>query len=261
LTEQKTAVSREVRRQELAETSFGTQGGQMMTPRNGRELMDMANIMANSGFMIRDFYRGNTGACAALIMICSSYGFNPFQVSWKTYKASKSDDAPISFEAQLVNAMVNMSAPIKGRLQYEFKGEGTARRCTVWGETRDGTILSYETPEIGKIKVKNSPLWTSDPDQQLGYFAARSWCRRHFPEMLLGVYSRDELPEEPRDVTPKPKFMDRLQGRHDLEAEEPEETPADAVSIPVDFTEEDAERMAAEVRRATDLQAEQEEPL
>lgn len=130
-------------------------------------------------------------------------------MSWKTYKAAKGQDAPISFEAQLVNAMVNTAAPIKGRLKYSYSGEGATRRCKVVGKEREtGEELEYETPEIGKIKVKNSPLWQNDPDQQLGYFAARSWARRHFPEMLLGVYARDEIdeargPDRARDVTPQ----------------------------------------------------------
>jgi ribosome modulation factor len=204
----KDLILREKRRAELEETSFatGAQGGALMQPRNGKELMDMANLMAGSGQMIRDFYRGNPGDCAGLIMICQPYGFNPFTTSWKTYKASKNADAPISFEAQLVNAMVNMSAPIKGRLRYAYEGEGENRRCTVTGTDREtNEDITYTTPPLGKIPVKNSPLWKGDPDQQLGYYAARSWARRHFPELLLGVYTREEIEEAPpRDITPRP---------------------------------------------------------
>ena len=38
-------VTREKRRQELGQTEFatGSQGGALMQPRNGKELMDMAN--------------------------------------------------------------------------------------------------------------------------------------------------------------------------------------------------------------------------
>lgn len=200
-------VTREKRRAELGETQFatGTQGGALMQPRNGKELMDMANLMSASGQMVRDFYRGNPGDCAALIMICQPYGFNPFMASWKTYKASKSADAPVSFEGQLVNAMVNQSAPVRGRLKYSYDGEGPTRRCTVTGVDREtGDDITYTSPMLKDIKVKNSPLWQADPDQQLGYFSARSWARRHFPELLLGVYTREEIEEAPpRDVTPR----------------------------------------------------------
>ena len=201
-------ILREKRRQELGETTFntGAQGGALMQPRNGKELMDMANMMAGCGTMVRDFYRGSPGDCAALIMICQPYGFNPYQVSWKTYKASKSADAPVSFEGQLVNAMLNMSAPVKGRLKYRYENEGTDNlTCTVIGIDKEtGEEITYTSPPIKQIPVKNSPLWKGDPQQQLGYYSARAWARRHFPELLLGVYTREEIEEAPkmRDVSP-----------------------------------------------------------
>tara|TARA_R110000782_G_scaffold124934_2_gene216529 strand:+ start:3094 stop:4083 length:990 start_codon:yes stop_codon:yes gene_type:complete len=199
---------REKRRQELGETTFntGAQGGALMQPRNGKELMDMANMMAGCGTMVRDFYRNSPGDCAALIMICQPYGFNPYQVSWKTYKASKNADAPVSFEGQLVNAMLNMSAPVKGRLKYRYENEGTDNlTCTVIGIDKEtGEEITYTSPPIKQIPVKNSPLWKGDPQQQLGYYSARAWARRHFPELLLGVYTREEIEEAPsvRDITP-----------------------------------------------------------
>lgn len=204
-------LAREMRRNEMAQMKFGDQGGGLMVPTDGRDLQDKANLMAQSGFMVRDIYRGNPGACAALIMICAPYKLNPFQASWKTYKASKSDDAPISFEAQLVTAMVNVGAPIKDKLKPTYEGEGVKRKCTVRAtDAESGEVLEYESPEIGQISPKNSPLWKSDPDQQLFYFASRAWCRRHYPQILLGVYARDEIEEDrtPRgpdqavDVTP-----------------------------------------------------------
>lgn len=198
------ALALKERRQELSELSLSRQGGEMMVPKNGAELMDMASMVSRSDFMVRDFYRNNPGACAALIMLCAPYRMNPFQVSWKTYKASKNQDAPIAFEAQLVNAMVNVSAPVKGRLRYSYEGEGDKRTCTVIGIDREtGEEITYTSPPVGRIPTKNSPLWKADPDQQLGYYSARAWCRRHFPELLLGVYTQDELKTEGmRNVTP-----------------------------------------------------------
>lgn len=202
-------ITREKRRLELGDTKFSMngQGGALMQPANARELMDMANLVAASGTMVRDFYRNSPGDCAALIMICQPYGFNPFQVSWKTYKASKNADAPVSFEAQLVQSMVNMSAPIKGRLKYRYENEGTDNlTCTVYGVDKDtGEEITYTSPPLKQIPVKNSPLWKGDPQQQLGYYSARAWARRHFPELLLGVYTREEIEEAPsiKNVTPE----------------------------------------------------------
>jgi hypothetical protein len=245
------AEARAIRRAELEQAEFtGGDNGSLMQPANGRELLDMANLLATSGTMIKDFYRNSPGDCAALIMICQPYGFNPYLVSWKTYKASKGQDAPVSFEAQLIMAMVNMSSPTLGKLRYEFSGEGQSRSCTVIGVERETkSELKYVSPPLSAIPVKNSPLWKSDPDQQLVYFSSRAWCRRHFPELLLGIYAKDELEAAPiRDITPsKGGFADRA---------EQAKLPAND-EIPLDIPEEiDAEKV--EVMTAAELLARQE---
>lgn len=48
------------------------------------------------------------------------------------------------------------------------------------------------------LQPKNSPLWKADPDQQHFYYSGRAMCRRHFPDVLLGVYARDEMEDSPR---------------------------------------------------------------
>lgn len=200
------ALRRE-RREELGQAEFERtmKGGAVMLPRNGRELMDFANMMAASGPMVRDFYRNNAGACAALIMMLQPYGFNPFLVCWKTYRASKNDDAPIAFEAQLVNAMVRTAAPIKGNLEYHFSGEGESRAVKVVGTDREtGKPLEYQSPPKSKISVQNSPLWKSDTDQQLCYYGVRAWARRWFPEILMGIYTPEEIDSSAaKDITPQ----------------------------------------------------------
>lgn len=198
-------ASREVRRREMSQITF-RQGTQMFQPTSGQELLDMSNLMATAGPMVKDIYRGNPGACMGLIAVCAPYGLNPLQVSWKTYQTQK--DGPIAYEAQVIVAMVNASGVLKGALDYEFRGEGATRQCIVRGTLRNGETREIITPTVGQITTKNSPLWKSDPDQQLAYYGGRAWARRHKPEMLLGIYDVDELepvpagPENARDVTP-----------------------------------------------------------
>jgi hypothetical protein len=36
-------------------------------------------------------------------------------------------------------------------------------------------------------------LWVSDPRQQLAYLATKRWARLHAPDVMLGVYTVDEL--------------------------------------------------------------------
>jgi hypothetical protein len=169
---------------------------------------------------------------------------NPFAVASKSYQVN----GAIAYEAQLIAAVVNSRSGIKGRLRYKFEGEGNGLICTVTG-TLDGDECEYTTPPIGSITTKNSPLWKSDPQQQLGYFAARSWARRHCPEVILGVYDRDEAeqfrgPDNAKDVTPS--VMDRLKAQN--AAQEPQgEREGFSRAFIADQTEERSDALTGEI--------------
>lgn len=230
------ATDRATRRNELAEVKFGHQGGQLFVPTDGRMLMDMANMMSQAGLMVKDIYRGNAGACMGLIAVCAPYGMNPLQVSWKTYQTKP--DAPIAYEAQVIVAMINSSGVLKGSLDYEFDGEGQKRRCRAFGTLRTGEEKEVWSPPLDQIQPKNSPLWKTDPDQQLCYYTGRAWARRHRPEMLLGIHSVDEElpaigPENAKDVTPS--------RRGGVRYRDIDETPAPAAAERETAEPEDAE--------------------
>lgn len=180
-------------------------------PQSMGEAMQLATIMARSTF-VPGHCRGSEGNCLAIIMQASRWGMDPFAVANKAY-FTKEGAAP-AFEAQLVNAVVNSSGALSGRLRIEFEGEGERLRCTVRGFLRaDPNDEKVRTQSIARITVRNSPLWKSDPEQQLGYYTTRAWARMHCPEVLLGVYTPDELdiePERARVVSPPlPRRSDR----------------------------------------------------
>lgn len=196
---QNTALATQTR-ESLPMTSVGMSsgsGGHRIAPQNLGEVVKFAEVMSRAGKMLPAHLQGDVGACMAVAMQALDWQMNPFAVASKSYFVS----GRVAYEAQLIAAVVNTRSGIKGRLRYEYEGEGGALFCRVTG-TLDGTECVYETPPIGSITTKNSPLWKSDPRQQLGYFAARSWARRHCPEVILGVYDRDEA-SEIKDVTPQ----------------------------------------------------------
>ena len=72
-------------------------------------------------------------------------------------------------------------------------------------EPRELTLL------MKQARTRNSPLWTEDPKQQLAYLAGRRWGRLHAPDVIMGVYTPDEIQEfgnekfmGPADVVPPP---------------------------------------------------------
>jgi hypothetical protein len=189
--------------------------GSTIAPQNLAEVVKFAEVMCRADIALPKHLRGNAGACMAVALQALDWQMNPFAVASKSYQVN----GAIAYEAQLIAAVVNTRSGIKGRLKYRYDGTGNDMTCTVTG-TINGDELEYTTPTIGSITTKNSPLWKSDPQQQLGYFAARSWARRHTPEVILGVYDREEAeqfhgPDNARDVTPaQPSVMERLKAAH-----------------------------------------------
>lgn len=203
----------------VAVTNAG--GGFEVTPSTLSDVVEFARFMCQSKAGIPSFLRENAPDCAAVVMQSLKWGFDPFSVAQKSYKVKD----VIAYEAQLIAAVVNTRSGIKGRLKYTYEGEGESLQCTVTG-ILGGEECSYTSPRFDQITTKNSPLWTTDPQQQLGYYSARSWARRHTPEVILGVYDREEAasfqgPDNAKDVTPS--IVGRLKA-----AQETTEQHADA---------------------------------
>lgn len=159
---------------------------------NLNEIMEVAKVVAIAEAAIPKHLRNNVGACLAICIQASEWKLSPFAVANKTYVVNDR----IAFEAQLIAAVILRRAPILGRIKYEFTGSGPKRQCTASAVLQeDGSTVEYTSPEFAQIPVKNSPLWKNDPDQQLGYFSVRAMCRRHFPDVILGIYTPEELAE------------------------------------------------------------------
>jgi hypothetical protein len=177
-------------------------GGFAVTPQTLSDVVEFAHFMCKSNAGIPSYLRNNAPDCGAIIMQALKWGFDPFSVAQKSYKVKD----VLAYEAQLIAAVINARSGIKGRLKYHFEGTGDELVCTVSG-TLDGEECVYTSPRVGNITTKNSPLWKTDPQQQLGYYSARNWARRHCPEVILGVYDRDEAeefrgPDRAKNITP-----------------------------------------------------------
>jgi hypothetical protein len=184
-----------------------TTGGTFsVAPQNMGELLEFAKLMAVSSFCVRPAFRGNPGACLGVALQAFRCGGDPFAWCNKAYiTRNKAGEEQISYEAQLVHGVVNTSTVLQRRLRPVYEGEGTARRCRIVGFIKgESEPFEYLSPPISQIAVKNSPLWTADPDQQLFYYSSRAWARRHVPEILLGIYAPEDFTET-IDLIPEPE--------------------------------------------------------
>lgn len=157
-------------------------------PANMSEAMELGKLMAASNF-VPPHLRSKPGDCLAVVMQATRWEMDPFAVAGKTYFVQDR----IAYESQLVTAVVNSRAPLVGRLQFEYTGEGNNLVCTVSGKLKGDPRDKIVVQEMATITTRNSPLWKQSPRQQLGYYTQRLWARLHCPEVLMGVYTVDEM--------------------------------------------------------------------
>lgn len=154
------------------------------------DVMEFAKMMAVSKLAVPPLLRDQVGVCLAVTIQAIEWRMSPFAVASKAYMVNDK----LAYESQLIHAVIEHRAPIIGRLKHSYIGEGDKRQCKVWALVRgEDTPLEYTSPYISAITPKNSPLWKSKPDLQLYYNTSRDWARVYFPDVIMGVYSDDEI--------------------------------------------------------------------
>lgn len=100
-----------------------------------------------------------------------------------------------------------------------FKGEKQPRYFPPLDADPDQFTLGKLHPgHNDKGKVKGSPLWDKKPDLQLFYNMSRDWARMYCPDIIAGMYGRDEMEDAgftvasdaAKDVSPR--LAQRLSG-------------------------------------------------
>ncbi|EBB7291753.1 recombinase RecT [Salmonella enterica] len=189
-------------------------------------LRTLSDVMANSGNFVPEHFREKPDACMAVVMQAARWGMDPFAVAQKTFIVGNS--GVLGYEAQLVNAVINTMAPTKDRIHFEWfgaweniigrfvkktngrgneyiapnwdskdeDGVGVRAWATLKGETEPRELVLM----LSQAQARNSTLWASDPRQQLAYLAVKRWARLYCPDVILGVYTPDELEEREEKV-------------------------------------------------------------
>lgn len=184
----------------------------IFSPEGMNQLVRFAELMAQSKATVPAHLAGKTSDCLAVTMQAAQWGMNPFAVAQKTHVVN----GTLGYEAQLVNAVVSSSNLLATRLNYRWDGDWSRvngksdkspdLKVTVWATLKGEADPRTLTISMQQAGVRNSPLWEQDPRQQLAYLCVKRWARLHAPDVLLGVYTPDELqetaPRVERDITP-----------------------------------------------------------
>ena len=157
---------------------------------NFNKIRRMAEDLAESGLSIPKELKGNIGDCMAIVTQAMMWGLNPFAVAQKAHVIN----GKLGYEAQLVNAVVMQSGAIRGSFTYEYRGEAGILECRVGAVLRGESNMTWgEWLPTALVTTKNSPLWKTNPRQQMGYLQVKNWARAFAPGAVLGIYSTDEL--------------------------------------------------------------------
>jgi hypothetical protein len=165
----------------------------MFNPGAMNSLLAFADMMAKSSVTVPDHLKGKPADCLAIAMQAAQWGMNPFAVAQKTHIVS----GRLGYEAQLVNAVVQQSNAIRGAFHYEYQGDACRVGAVLRGEAN---VTWGEWLSAATVTTKNSPLWKTNPKQQMGYLQVKNWARLYAPGSILGVYTPDEL----ESVAPPP---------------------------------------------------------
>jgi hypothetical protein len=161
---------------------------------NMRQLWEVAKLMAASDAAVPSRFRGRPFLCFAVAQQATRWKADPWAVCNKAYVTkNKHGEEHIAYEAQLINAVINTQAPIEGRLQFKWTGEGADLVCHVFGKLRGDRGDKGLEMSLRDIEIRNSPLWKSAPQIQLGYWVSRAWARLYCPETILGIYAPEEI--------------------------------------------------------------------
>lgn len=154
------------------------------------KMLEIARMLANSKLSVPKHLVGNIGDCLAIVTQAMLWNMNPFAVAQKTHLVN----GTLGYEAQLVNAVLQNSGIVRGLPRYEYRGDGPALECRVGFIPRgESEVIFGEWLRSDAVTTKNSPLWKTNPKQQLGYLQIKNWARAFAPGAILGVYTVDEL--------------------------------------------------------------------
>ena len=190
----------------------------ILDPQAMQNMVAFADFMCKAVITVPKHLQGNSGDCLAVTMQAMQWGMNPFAVAQKTHLVNGN----LGYEAQLVNAVIIARAPITGRPNFEWYGDWSkvnGKECkahdigvrvwvTIKGES-EPRVHDVSFAQVGS--VRNSPNWVNDPKQQIAYLATKKLARLHFPDVILGVYTEDELLDSTGSMGLPPKDVVQTQ--------------------------------------------------
>lgn len=174
----------------------------------------MAQALASSTIVPKD-YQGNIGNCIIALEMANRLNTSPMMVMQNLYVVNGRP----AWSSQYIVAMINASRKYKTELQYELTGEGMNMACYAFAEDQNGHIVKGPTITMAMAKAegwidKNGSKWKTMPEVMIRYRAASFFGRLNCPDMIMGIYSTDEVveisPDAYREIDPAAKVQEEI---------------------------------------------------
>lgn len=195
----------------------------IINPEHLDSISRFASMMSGSS-MVPAHFKGMTVDCGILITKALSLGLNPVDMAQEVFPVN----GKMTFGSKLIIAMIHNSGLVEPRTFTQELGDWStiglynpqAKKYS--NEKGIGLRVGFkfigdEHPTFGSPlmlemqKIRNSPLWSTDPMQQMTYLAAKRWSSIHMPGVTMGMVAKEEADDyaQPgeKDITPEAPSM------------------------------------------------------
>jgi hypothetical protein len=186
--------------------------------------------------LVPDAFKRQPDNCFIACQLALRLRVDPFALMQNTYIVHGKP----GFESKLVIGLLNTSSKTIGPVRYRFSGEGDAYGCeavVIDAFTEEELVGPKVDWQLVKAEGWNKPKksepskWATMPELMFRYRAAMFLARAHYPEVLLGIQTREEVEEQAIDaeIVAAPQDLDALTDKLEGEtAELPTQTRSGA---------------------------------
>lgn len=178
----------------------------------------IAHAFSNST-LVPTHFQGQTANCFIALQLAVRLQVDPFMLMQSLYVVHGKP----GLEAKLAIALLYASGRIKGPIRYREDGDGDGFGCTAWvvdssaGEVIDGIKVDWKMVKAegwDQPKGNQPSKWKTMPAIMFRYRAAMLLIRTQYPDVILGLQSREELEDAMLDaefVAGQPAAMTRVE--------------------------------------------------
>lgn len=230
MAEASAAVKAE-QQEERAESEFARLLGKEFRPMGGSDepfatpdqfvhVQRVAKAYAASA-LVPDEYRNKLPDCAIVVALAWRHKADPLAFFQHVHVIHGRP----GMDAQLAIALANNSGKIKGVITHEFERDAQGRivACTAsavlaeTGEVIRGSTITLAMAEAeGWARVHkdgSKSKWLTMPDHMFRFRSSAWLLREYLPEVLLGMYTTDELEDFDEPAVPAPATLTTLRER------------------------------------------------